>query len=357
MFKILILFTNIIVLSFFSFITKLKFSFHKLRASIIFVTPLVLIFVLLIFYIKNYDYLDNDIKRYMSFYSQINDFDSYIYYSLRDLDFIFFGLMYIFKNIGFSSLFFVNFILLLSVMILFKGLYNLFIDKSNYYLCLLLFFSSSSFYFLYGNVIRQGLAASILIFLISSNRKNKLLKFSMPFIHKASMPYFLTSFIPLKKFFLLIFLIISVITSFYSLQIFTQLLYLSNLSSLDFYLNSFTRNSSNNSSLKLIILFLNLVYFILFFKKVEMNNKQLNLFKSYFIFSCLTICVYQIDGVFSRLNYFCTFLSFPLHVAYMSLNRHIVYKRIVFLTLFFFTIFYSVYVFNHPSILFNLDIK
>ena len=357
MIKLLILFTNIIVLSFFSLLSKIKTLSNNVRSSIIFLLPLILVSIFSIFYIQDYIYLDNDIYRYINFYSQIDTFERYLYYSLADLDFVFFGIMFIFKYLGFTSIFFIKFILGVSVLILLRGLFIFFKDTSDYFLCLLLIMSSSSFYFLYGNVIRQGLATSILFFLISSNAKERLLNIFMPFIHKASIPYFLRSFIILKKKILIIYLIISSIVCFYAINILTQLLSLTNLSSLDFYLNVFTRESSDNSQLKLIILALNIFYFTLFLSKERMNKKQLNLFKSYFVFGCLTICVYQIDGIFSRLNYFCTFLSFPLHIVYMSLIRYKFRKLLLYFILLFFSITYSFYVFNHPSIIFNLDIK
>jgi hypothetical protein len=357
MIKLLVLFSNIIVLSFFSLLSKIKIQSNNLRSSIFFLFPLILISIFYVFYIQDYIYLDNDIYRYISFYSQIDNFEKYLYYSLADLDFVFFGLMFIFKYLGFTSIFFIKFILGISVLILFRGLFLFFKDTSDYFLCLLLIMSSSSFYFLYGNVIRQGLATSILIFLISSNAKERLLNIFMPFIHKASIPYFLRSLVILKKKILIIYLIISFIVCFYVINIFTQLLFLTNLSSLDFYLNVFTRESSDNSQLKLIILSLNTLYFTLFLNKNRMDKKQLNLFKSYFVFSCLTICIYQIDGIFSRLNYFCIFLSFPLHIVYMSLIRNKFRKIILYFILLLFSIIYSFYVFNHPSIIFNLDIK
>ena len=122
-------------------------------------------------------------------------------------------------------------------------------------------------------------------------------------------------YIKLNLITLIIYLIISLIVCFYAINILTQLLFLTNLGSLNFYLNVFTRESSDNSQLKLIILLLNVFYFTLFLNENRMDKKQLNLFKSYFVFACLTICVYQIDGIFSRLNYFCVFLTSSHPVA------------------------------------------
>lgn len=364
MIKLVLLYFNVIFLSFFSFVGKLNMKSND-RYIIKFLIPYFFGITFYIFLIDDYLLLDNDLIRYINFYSDLNSYEDFVYYSSADLDFIFYGAMFVLKKIGFSSIFFIKFILGLSLFFLLKAVYKLFEDKSDVFLCLLLFYTSSAIYLLFGNVIRQGLAASILLYILAFvDKKNYTIKIVLPFIHKAVIPFYFSKFIPNKKVYIISFFAVSVVLSYYIITILGLVLSLTGfgsldfyLNSLDFYLNSFERASADNSFLKLGILIFNFVYFTVFFERKRMKEITISVYKTFIIFALFTISFYQIDGVFSRLNFFCTFLCLPLHVLYFKEYKNIHFKRFIYFCLIFFCLVYSIYLFSHSSILYNLNIK
>lgn len=357
MIKLVLLYFNVIFLSFFSFVWKLNVKSSD-RYIIKVLIPYFFGITFYIFFIDDYLLLDNDLIRYINFYSDLNSYEDFVYYSSADLDFVFYGAMFVLKKIGFSSIFFIKFILGLSLFFLFKAIFKLFEDKSDVFLCLLLFYTSSAIYLLFGNVIRQGLAASILLYILAFiDKKNYIVKIVLPFIHKAVIPYYFSKLLPNKKVYIISFFAVSVVFSYYMITILSLVLNLTGLGSLDFYLNSFERASADNSFLKLGILIFNFVYFTVFFERKRMKEITISVYKTFVVFALFTISFYQIDGVFSRLNFFCTFLCLPLHVLYFKEFKNIHLKRLIYFCLIFFCLAYSIYLFSHPSILYNLNIK
>ena len=350
MIKYLLIYFSILLafsLSFYSTLNKTypKFAYLRLYFS-------ALAFFTFYFVLYTRPVPQNDIKTYISYYENVSDL--FYVYVLNDLDLVFYGFMYLISAIGFSPQAFIIIVYSISFFFLSKSISNIFKKNRYYFLCFLLFLSSSSFFLLYSNVIRQGLAASILLFLLSSPSKNFFLRLIMPFIHKGSLVFFFRKITNnFNKKTRLIVLVFSLFLSVFTIDAILFINSFINLPMVDFYINSFERQSSSNSTLKFTILLLTNLLFILFYNNFNNNKLEKNIYNTYFIFSVIALVFYQIDGLFSRLNFFCLFLAFPIHVfliKYLDLK----YRSFYFLSVLFFNLTYSIYVLSHPSIVENI---
>jgi hypothetical protein len=263
--------------------------------------------------------------------------------------------MYLSKSLNFSAEGFIMLIYSLSFFFLTRGLSNIFSSNVNYFLCVLLFLSSSAFFLLYSNVIRQGLGASILIYILSVSTKKTWLKIIMPFIHKGTLVYFLRKLFYIKSLKKRVVFMLIAIASPPLMNHIIALFEFTGLKMIDFYLNTFERESSYNSLTKLFILVSTNILFFVFSRNFIKNNKEQAIYYTYFAFSMVTILFFNIDGIFSRLNFFCMFLAFPLHILLIKYLAPKI-KGLYFLGLIFFNLSYSVYVLTHPSIIENLEL-
>ena len=149
------------------------------------------------------DYLGNiDIPRYLRFYDQnINFVDIFNSSSAWKADYFFFLFMPIAHFFGLSGENYITAQLLLSVGLTFYALNGIFgREKKWLYLAIFFTINSSSFYLIHGNVIRQGLASSLLLMVVATikeNRRNWLKIFGF-FTHKGVALAFLTK--PFKIF-------------------------------------------------------------------------------------------------------------------------------------------------------------
>jgi hypothetical protein len=189
---------------------------------------------------------------------------------------------------------------------------------------------------------------------LSSSKKKTFLSLIMPFIHKGSMVFFFKNitkkFNKTKR---LIILIFSLSLSFFVKNALLFVDSFINLPMIDFYINFFQRQSSDNSILKFTILLFTNLLFLLFYNNFNNNKLEKNIYNTYYIFSVVSIVFFQIDGLFSRLNFFCLFLAFPIHVfliKYLDLK----YRSVYFLSVLFLNLTYSIYVLSHPSIVENI---
>ncbi|GMN10064.1 hypothetical protein MTsPCn9_15210 [Croceitalea sp. MTPC9] len=332
--------------------TKKVFGLQKLISITLF-----LLLVSCIFLDRNYYEVTIDLERYINFYEQtLSVYDVFYSSTAWKGDFLFFLVM------PFAHLFrmgpeqYISFQTIISIFLLFLG-YLRFFKGSRSLAILGLFFviNSSSFYLTQGNVLRQGMASSLFILSISavSNKKFFLYKVANLFIHKGSLFSFL-SFLTPKNWRTRLFLTgLSLIIGYFSLQFFLlSLLPLPEFfkNKLEFY-SSFER-ASNNSIVKLVIL---LIFNLIFLR--YSNNEKISYLRAYqlfFIFSISAILFFRLDGVFSRLvlytDAFVPILTIGM-ITKIGDNRLRLIALVSAITISF---LYSIYVFNHPSILFNL---
>lgn len=342
---------SLLCLLVFLLFSKLKRSTSLKAISLL----LILLCVLAIFI--NRDYGANiDLPLYMDFYKYNVVFaDIFISKTAWKGDFLFFALMPISHLMGFSKEDYITFQLVLSIGLTFLAYFYFFKDtRAMMFLALFFMLNSSSFYLIQGNVIRQGLSSSLLLLslCVLPGIRTNLFKIMAFFSHKGSVFSFLTGFLNFKTNIRAVVLIIGVLAGYFS--IFVHLLKLFPLpqfviTKLEFY-STFERASSNSIiKLGLLILF-NILFLFL-------RNRKGNYEKAYalfFSFSLAALLLFRFDGMFSRLilytDIFVPILTVGVIQRFSSKkNRAIATVICVVLSL-----AYSVYVFNHESILFNI---
>ena len=306
---------------------------------------------------RNIPKLGNDLSQYLRYYDNIMDTNYLIVYFLKDFDIGFYGLMYLSKTIGITPNGFFYLILALCIFLFVCALNNLFVKPYEFISSILLFLSSASFFLVLSNVIRQGLSFAILIYILSSTKKNSLLRIFMVFTHKGAVLFFLKDIFSAINYSKRVFLII--ISLIVSIVIPKLLLIFSksfDLKMIEFYLNDFERASSENSIIKVSILILTNIFFINFEKHFKKSHIQKRLYDTYFIFTLFTLLFFSIDGIFSRLNIYCSLLSLPVFIFINSYIKKS-YRSYYFIGLILFNLIYSMYVLNHPSIWYNLGLS
>ncbi|PIB23380.1 EpsG family protein [Maribacter sp. 4G9] len=338
------------LLVFFIF-SKLKRSTSLKAISLFFI----LIFVLSVFI--NRDYSANiDLPLYMDFYKYNVVFkDIFVSKTAWKGDYIFFALMPISHLMGLAQEDYITFQLILSIGLTFLA-YFYFFKESRALMFLALFYmlNSSSFYLIQGNVIRQGLSSSLLLLslCVLPGIQTNLLKFMAFFSHKGSVFSFLTGFLKLKNRVRAIILVLGLLAGYFSL--FVLLLKLLPLpqfviTKLEFY-STFERASSN-SIIKLGLLLLFNLLFLLFRNRDKNYEKAYSLF---FSFSLAALLFFRFDGMFSRLilytDIFVPILTVGVIQQFSTKSNRVIASAIGIT----FSMVYSVYVFNHESILFNM---
>lgn len=338
------------LLSFF-FFAKLKKSFW-LSFSVL---ALLLIIVVAIF--VNRDYSANiDLPLYMDFYKYNQVFaDIFESKTAWKGDFLFFAIMPVSHLMGFDQENYITLQLIISISLTFAA-YFIFFREKKAWLFLALFFmvNSSSFYLIHGNVIRQGLASSLLLLgLCTIVWEYSLLSKIAAFLsHKGSVFSFLTRFVKVGDRARIGLLIGASLIGYFSLFVYVlNLLPLPAFveTKLGFY-STFERSSSNSLIKLVLLLGFNLLFLFL-------RNRQSNFERVYdlfFVFSIAALLLFRFDGMFSRLvlytDIFIPILSVGM-IQHFSIKKS---RSIGILVTIICSFVYSVYVFNHDSIIFNM---
>lgn len=342
---------SLLCLLVFLLFSKLKRSTALKAISLI----LILLCVLAVFI--NRDYGANiDLPLYMDFYKYNVVFaDIFVSKTAWKGDFLFFALMPISHLMGLAKEDYITFQLILSIGLTFLAYFHFFRNtRALLFLALFFMLNSSSFYLIQGNVIRQGLSSSLLLLslCVLPGIRTNLFKLMAFFSHKGSVFSFITSLLNFKNKIRAIILIIGLFAGYFS--IFVHLLKLFPLpqfviTKLEFY-STFERASSN-SMIKLgLLLFFNLLF--LFFRNRQ--NHYEKAYSLFFAFSLAALLLFRFDGMFSRLilytDIFVPILTVGVIERFSSKNNRVI-ASIICITL---SLVYSVYVFNHESILFNM---
>lgn len=340
----------VFLLTFFLFV-KIKKSFW-LRLGVL---AILLLVVLTIF--VNRDYSANiDLPLYMDFYKYHQVFtDIFESKTAWKGDFLFFAIMPVSHLMGFDQESYITLQLIISISLTFIA-YFVFFKEQKSWLFLALFFmvNSSSFYLIHGNVIRQGLASSLLLLGLCTTigEYSFLSKVAAFLSHKGSVFSFLTRFMKIGDKARLGLLVLSLLIGYFSLFIYVlNLLPLPAFveTKLSFYA-TFERSSSNSLIKFVLLLGFNLLF--LFFRNKEPKFERV--YDLFLVFSIAALLLYRFDGMFSRLvlytDIFIPILSVGM-VQNFSLKRN---RSIATLSTIVLSMAYSFYVFNHDSIIFNM---
>jgi hypothetical protein len=314
-----------------------------------------LILILVVF--TNRDYGANiDLPLYMDFYKYNVAFaDIFISKTAWKGDFLFFGLMPLSHILGLGKEDYITFQLSLSITLTFLA-YFLFFKDSRALVFLALFFmlNSSSFYLIQGNVIRQGLSSSLLLLGICANTgaKTNLFKAMAFFSHKGSLFSFLSVFLNYRNKTRILIVSLALLIGYFS--IFVHIINLFPLpefiaTKLEFY-SSFERASSNSLIKLALLICFNILF--LFFRNTNVAYEKAYSF--FFVFSVAALLLFRFDGMFSRLVLY-TDIFIPILavgcIQQFTLKRNKVIATLVMIGL---SLAYSIYVFNHESIVFNM---
>ena len=349
-----------IILSLISILSLIGFFiFSKLKKSYwleAFFLATLLGMVLMVF--VNRDYSANiDLPLYMDFY-QYNKVFADIFESKTSWkgDFLFFGLMPLSHLMGFDQENYITMQLVISIALTFFAYFVFFRDNRTWmFLALFFMLNSSSFYLIHGNVIRQGLASSFLLIGIcaQSSQYSFLSKMAAFFSHKGSVFSFFSSFVRTGNNRLrAVFLFSALLIGYFSIFI-----YLLNLfplpdfvrTKISFY-STFERASSN-SVIKLILLMVFNVLFLFFRNRESMFEKVYDVF---FAFSLAALLLFRFDGMFSRLTLYTDIFIPLLSIGVIKQFSSSWNRVIAILTMIVCSFVYSIYVFNHESIIFNM---
>lgn len=332
------------------------FSFLKRSLALKIVALSTLLTVTLIVFI-NRDYGANiDLPLYMDFYKYNVVFaDIFISKTAWKGDFLFFALMPISHILGLGKEDYITFQLIISISLTFLAYFLFFKDsRSLVFLALFFMLNSSSFYLIQGNVIRQGLSSSLLLLGICahSGTRTNLFKVMAFFSHKGSLFSFLSGFFNYRNKIRILILLLALLVGYFS--IFVHIINLFPLpefirTKLEFY-SSFERASSN-SLIKLALLICFNVLFLIF---RNTNRAYEKVYSFFFVFSIAAFLLFRFDGMFSRLVLY-TDIFIPILavgcIQHFKLKKNRVIATLIMIGL---SIAYSVYVFNHESILFNM---
>lgn len=319
---------------------------------------LLLLILSLVFLSRDYLSVTIDLPHYMHYYVKIKSigdvFDSVIAWKG---DYFFFSMMPIAHLFNLDPEEYISFQTAISVIVLFIA-YNRFYSDSKSLVFLALFFviNSSSFYFTNGNVLRQGFASSLLLLALTTKTTRNYFSYKVItfFTHRGSMFSFLSPLVPSKKKWKLLILISALIIGYFGLHF--QLLM--NLPMPEFlkrkigFYSVFER-ASTNSLIKLVLLLFFNFLFIKFFK-VDAKLKYKRAYNLYFIFSVAALLLYKLDGAFSRTILFSDIFLPILMISVITGIEGKKNKLIALFTCIFISLIYSIYVFNHSSVLFNI---
>ena len=346
---------SLIFLFFYFFINGLKKNNFLKKICL-----LILLFTLLglVFFSRDYATTTIDLKHYMHYYDATKTFyDVFNSIIAWKGDYFFFAVMPIAHFIGLGPIGYISFQTALSILLLFMAYYRVFKDsKSLVFLGLFFVINSSSFYLTNGNVLRQGFASSILLIALTSKTSKKYFftKIFAFFTHRGSMVSFFSGMSPSKKKIRFLILILAFITGYFGLhfQVLLELPLPEFLNRKIIFYSNFERASANSMVKLFLLLFFNVLFIKYYNKNSESKFKRAN--DLYFIFSIACLLLFRLDTAFSRTILFSdTFLPIIMIGIIMDI-KNLKYKSIALITSIIISLMYSLYVFNHSSILFNL---
>ncbi|MBC30323.1 MAG: hypothetical protein CMH48_05715 [Muricauda sp.] len=303
------------------------------------------------------DYYGNiDIPRYMKFYEEnVTVTDIFSSGTAWKADYFFFLFMPLCHFFGLSAENYITFQLLLSIGLTFIA-YFLVFKKSNKWIFLGLFFTlnSSSFYLIHGNVIRQGLASSLLLLSLGVRlpKTEFWLKVMGFFTHKGVILSFLPALLKKMRPYRLIILCVALFIGYFSMAIyFLNLFALPGFVQQKIAFYSIFQRASSNSLLKLLLLVLFNLLFLMKMGKHEVFKKTHDLF---FIYSVVALLLFRFDGLFSRLVLYSDIFVPILTIGVITGIKNGKQRLFALLATIVLSIAYSVFTFNHESILFNM---
>lgn len=335
----------------FLFFAKLKKSYALSTMFLVFL----LLIVITVF--VNRDYSANiDLPLYMDFYKYNQVFaDIFESKTAWKGDFLFFAIMPVSHLLGFDQENYITLQLIISITLTFAAYFVFFKDtKAWVFLALFFMLNSSSFYLIHGNVIRQGLASSLLLLGLCTTvwEYSFLSKIAAFLSHKGSVFSFFTRFFNVRNRARIWLLIGALIIGYFSLVILVlNLLPLPEfiVTKIKFY-STFERASSNSLIKLILLLFFNFLF--LFQRNKEAKFEKV--YNMFFVFSLAALLLFRFDGMFSRLvlytDIFIPILSVGL-IRQFTLKKN---RSIAIISIIACSFMYSIYVFNHESIVFNM---
>ncbi len=342
---------SVLFLLAFFFFAKLKKSYWLSATFLAFL----LLVVIAIF--VNRDYSANiDLPLYMDFYKYNQVFaDIFESKTAWKGDFLFFAIMPISHLLGFDQENYITLQLIISISLTFVAYFVFFKEKKAWaFLALFFMLNSSSFYLIHGNVIRQGLASSLLLIGLCTTiwQYSLISKIAAFLSHKGSIFSFLTKFFNISDRARIWFIFGSLIIGYFSLFIYVlNVLPLPEFvqTKISFY-STFERASSNSLIKLILLLVFNFIFMFLRNKEAKFER----VYDMFFVFSLAALLLFRFDGMFSRLVLY-TDIFIPILSVGLIQNFTIKKNRsIAIFTLIACSFVYSVYVFNHDSIIFNM---
>jgi len=333
-----------------SVLLKKSLLIKRLEVFILFI-----ILLRLLFFSRDY-YVDTiDLKSYMGYYKYTVTFaDVFSSKSAWKGDFFFFIWMPFAHILNLKPTEYIAAQTFVSVGMLFIAYTRFYIrDRSLIFLALFLVTCTSSFYHMNGNVLRQGLASSILIFSLTDYKgkfNDFFYKILVFFTHRGSLFSFLTYVLPKRKKYRLILLLISLILGYFSMAVLLK------LPLPEFYRDKIEwyetfQRASNNSFLKLVLLVIFNTIFFVFGNYKELKYQRA--YQFFFAFSVASLLFYNLDGVFSRLVLYTDIFIPILLVGMIDGMKNKKNKFIATTLLIVLSLLYSIYVFNHSSMKIN----
>ncbi len=319
----------------------------------------ILIYIILMtFFISLRDLTGSDTIIYIEYFHYYDDFSSVYdsYFSWKG-DYFFFFLGWFIKLFTSSEFIYIFVLDFIGIFLLAFGFYRLsklsFLNNNLFFIIMFFVFSTSSFIFLYGNVIRQGIAISLIIvslsYFLDKRKFLGIIYFLLAiFTHKSSL-IFLPVFLPVLYFNIkwrtIIFIfIVSFLVG--KLQLITKIADFNILFVSDKIL-SYQNAEQMNLNLKLIILMINTIIFSLFINKNIIFDKILKIW--ILLFSVVLFSI-EIEKFASRLILYNDILTPLLYGMILFISRKEKYFSILLISEFLFIMIYSFYVYNHPSI-------
>jgi hypothetical protein len=302
---------------------------------------------------------NSDTATYIEYFNYYDGFETvYHSYFAWKGDYFFFFLGWIIKLFTNSESLYIFLLDFIAINLLFFAYYRILntlnINKNTFIVLIFFVFSTSSFIFLYGNVIRQGLSVSLVLLAISYFIDKKVTVGIFYFIlailtHKSSLiflPIFIIVFYYDIKW-LTIFFILGLSFSLSKLELISMIGDFNILFVSDKIL-VYQGAEQANIDIKLYVLFFNFIYLLFAINKSYVFDK---LFKIWILLFAIVLFSSEIEKFASRLILYNDIILPILYYLVLFINKDKKYFKLLFTLNILFVFLYSVYVYNHQSIL------
>lgn len=344
--------------SLFLFFTIIYSSFIKNKLFQYF-QVFIYIFIVVLFIALRNIIPGSDTATYIEYFHYYDGFDTIFnsYFSWKG-DFFFFFLGWFIKLFTKSDFIYIFLLDFMAIYLLFFAYYRILntfsINKNTFSILIFFVFITSSFIFLYANVIRQGLAISIILlsisYLIEKRTKIGIFYFILAiFTHKSSfifLPIFIIVFHYNIKW-LTLFFILGISFLVGKLELISKIADFNILFVSDKILG-YQGVEQVNIDIKILLLFINFIYLSISINKNVIYDV---LFKIWVLLFSIILFSSEIEKFASRLILY-TDIMLPLfYYLMLFLNKEKKYFKLLFISNILFAFLYSQYVYNHHSIL------